>query len=113
VAIGLQATIATVMIVTASFDALLTYMGFTLALFSGLTVLGVYVLRRREPDLPRPYRAPIAAVVIALSIMIWMVAFAVLERPIEAAWGAGTLVLGLAGFALVRARRVPAPRAGA
>jgi APA family basic amino acid/polyamine antiporter len=103
-AIALQALLAMLMIVTARFDQLLTYMGFTLALFSGLTVLGVHVLRRREPSLPRPYRAPLAATLIALAIMSWMVVFAVLERPVESVFGIATLALGLVGFALVRRR---------
>jgi APA family basic amino acid/polyamine antiporter len=104
VAIGLQALLASLMIVTASFDALLTYMGFTLALFSGLTVLGVYVLRKREPELARPYRAPAMAIVTALLIMGWMVVFAVVERPLETMLGLGTLVAGLGLYALVRQR---------
>jgi APA family basic amino acid/polyamine antiporter len=62
------------------------------------------VLRRREPSLPRPYRAPLAATLIALAIMSWMVVFAVLERPVESVFGIATLALGLVGFALVRRR---------
>jgi basic amino acid/polyamine antiporter, APA family len=102
VAILLQAALAAVMIVTASFDALLLYMGVTLSVSSGLTVLGVLVLRRREPELPRPYRAPLAAVLVALGIMAWMVLFAVIENPATAGFGVATLVLGLGAFFLVR-----------
>jgi APA family basic amino acid/polyamine antiporter len=111
VAIALQALLASLMIVTAKFDALLTYMGFTLALFAGLTVLGVYVLRKREPELARPYRAPTLAIITALLIMSWMVVFAVINRPRETMLGLGTLVAGLGLYALARQRsRAPGRR---
>ncbi|MBW1868434.1 MAG: amino acid permease, partial [Deltaproteobacteria bacterium] len=54
--IFLQAGIAIVMVITATFDKLLLYIGFTLSLFAMLTVLGMMVLRIREPDLVRKYK---------------------------------------------------------
>jgi len=55
-AVALQSVVASAMLLTATFEALLTYIGFTLSLSAGLTVVGVLVLRRREPGLERPYR---------------------------------------------------------
>ena len=56
IAIALQALIATVLLLTGTFKGVLVYIGLALTLFSALTVLGVIVLRIREPALPRPYR---------------------------------------------------------
>ena len=53
-AILLQTAVALVLTLSATFDLLLTYIGFTLTLSSGLTLAGVFVLRHREPDLERP-----------------------------------------------------------
>ena len=41
---------------TATFNAVLTYVGFTLALFASLTVLGVFIWRRRHPHRKRPFK---------------------------------------------------------
>ncbi|MDQ3035747.1 MAG: amino acid permease, partial [Myxococcota bacterium] len=56
-AIVLQTLVAIALAATATFEALLTYIGFTLAISAALTLAGVFVLRAREPDLERPYRA--------------------------------------------------------
>ncbi len=40
------------------FSQLFTYVIFGAWIFYGLAVAGVIVLRRREPDLPRPFRVP-------------------------------------------------------
>ena len=44
--IALQAAIAMVMVVSASFETLLLYIGFTLSLFAMLTVIGLMRIRR-------------------------------------------------------------------
>lgn len=51
--------LATGFVLTDSFAAVLGLAGFTLILFALLTVLGVMRLRRRRPDLPRPFRVPL------------------------------------------------------
>jgi APA family basic amino acid/polyamine antiporter len=96
--------IAATMMLTATFSDLLTYMGITLALSSGLTVAGVFVLRRREPALSRPYRTwghPFTTL-LALGLMAWMIVFTVGERPLTALFAAGTLIAGLALYLVVR-----------
>lgn len=56
-AVLLQAAIASVMVLTASFQALLFYIGFTLSLVSALAVVGLFVLRRRDST-PPPFKVP-------------------------------------------------------
>jgi APA family basic amino acid/polyamine antiporter len=55
-ATALQAAWSLALLWTASFERILLDSGFGLAVFSMLTVAAVYVLRRRRPDLPRPFR---------------------------------------------------------
>ncbi len=102
-AVALQAAAAIAMVVTASFGALLMYLGFTLSLCAGLTVAGVFVLRRREPGLPRPYRAwgyPVTpALFVGLSA--WMIVHSLIERPVVALAGLGTVASGLGAYALL------------
>jgi APA family basic amino acid/polyamine antiporter len=65
-----QALWATVLILTGSRDTLANYVGFAITLFAGIAVAAVFVLRRREPDAPRPFKAlgyPIAPAVFAIA----------------------------------------------
>jgi APA family basic amino acid/polyamine antiporter len=65
-----QALWATVLILTGSRDKLATYVGFAITLFAGIAVAAVFVLRRREPDAPRPFKAlgyPIAPAIFAIA----------------------------------------------
>jgi APA family basic amino acid/polyamine antiporter len=58
-AILLQSLWASVLILSGSFEQLVIYSGTVLTIFSALAVGAVLVLRRKEPDLPRPYRTPL------------------------------------------------------
>ena len=56
VAIWFQSVIALVILFTSSFETILGYTTFVLTLFATLTVLGVIVLRFKQPALARPYK---------------------------------------------------------
>jgi APA family basic amino acid/polyamine antiporter len=56
-AIWAQAVWSTVLILCGSLSQLVSYTGFAVVLFSGVAVIALFVLRRREPDAPRPFRA--------------------------------------------------------
>jgi len=55
-AIVAQSLCAAVMVLTGTFEQLLTYIGFALGIFPWMAVLGVLLLRRRAPQRERPYR---------------------------------------------------------
>jgi APA family basic amino acid/polyamine antiporter len=57
VAIVAQAVWSSVLVLTAQADTLLTYTGFAIILFSGVAVVALFVLRARQPDAERPFRA--------------------------------------------------------
>jgi APA family basic amino acid/polyamine antiporter len=57
-ALAAQAVIAIVELVSNRFDQLITLVMVPLIAFSTLTVVGVFVLRARRPDAPRPFRVP-------------------------------------------------------
>ena len=62
-----------------------------------LTVLGLLVLRIREPELVRPFRIPwypLPLVVYAV-IVSWTLVYLVIERPVEVLWAVGLIGLGL------------------
>jgi APA family basic amino acid/polyamine antiporter len=56
-ALLMQGVVAAVLTLTGTYNDLLTLTAFSSLLFNTLTVVGLFVLRRRRPDLPRPYKA--------------------------------------------------------
>ena len=57
-ALVFQGAFASVMVLTGGFDELANLYIFVQWIFYALTVASLFGLRKREPDLPRPYRAP-------------------------------------------------------
>lgn len=97
IAIWFQALLAVAFVLSGSFESVLVFAGFTLALNSFFTVLGLYVLRLREPDLERPYRTfgyPFTPLVY-LGLTGWTLFFVLVSRPVEGLFGLGVIVSGL------------------
>lgn len=105
-AIYAQSALAVAFIVTSSFDSILVLAGFALALNSFLAVAGLFVLRAREPDLPRPYRVSFypATPLIYLALTGWTLVYVALARPAEALFAAGLIIAGLAFYLAVERR---------
>jgi APA family basic amino acid/polyamine antiporter len=96
-AIYLQSTLAVLFILSSSFESILVFAGFTLALNSFATVLGIFVLRLRQPELPRPYKTflyPLTPL-IYLSLTGWTLWFVLVNRPVEGLFGLGIIAAGL------------------
>ena len=95
-AIYFQAGIALFFIVTSSFESILVFSGFTIALNSFFTVIGVYALRWREPALKRPYKIPgyPFTPLVYIGLTGWALAYVVLERPLEALGGLAVIASG-------------------
>ena len=96
-AIYFQSCLALIYILTSSFKAIVVFAGAMLALNSFLAILGVFVLRFREPDLPRPYKAwgyPLVPL-IYLSITAFMLVFVVTNEPNKALMGLAIIGAGV------------------
>jgi len=92
-----------------TYEQLYTYVIFAVFLFHAATGAGIFVLRKKRPEHPRPYRVwgyPVVPVVFILTSMAF-VANTLVERPIESLWGLGLLALGLPAY--FSWRRRPAP----
>jgi basic amino acid/polyamine antiporter, APA family len=70
VALVLQGVWSCVLCLTGKYGDLLDYVIFAVLIFYALSVAGVFVLRRRWPDAPRPWRAPGYPVLPALYVLI-------------------------------------------
>jgi APA family basic amino acid/polyamine antiporter len=101
-----QFGIVVVLLLTSTFQAVLTYVQFALQVCSFLTVLGVIILRKTQPNLPRPYKTwgyPVTPILF-LSISAWMLVHIWRSSPKESMLGMGTLVLGLLIYFLFPSR---------
>ena len=70
VAIVAQGVWSALLVLSAKADALVSYTGFAIVLFSGVAVVALFVLRAREPQAERPFRAvgyPVAPAVYAIA----------------------------------------------
>lgn len=104
-AVYLQSAVALVFILSSSFDAVLVFSGFTLAAMSFATVLGLLILRWREPDLQRPYRVSLFPLppLIYLSLTGWTLVFVLIQRPLEGLASVSLMLVGLALYATLQA----------
>lgn len=96
-AIYIQSLIAIIFILSSSFESILVFAGFTLALNSFVTVIAVFVLRSKQPNLPRPYKTfgyPFTPL-IYLALTGWTLYFVIINRPIEVLFSLGIILSGL------------------
>ena len=100
-AIGLQSVIALLFIWSASFESILVFAGFTLGLNTFFTVLGVFILRRTQPNLPRPYKVSFYPLppLIFLGFTGWTLTYILLERPNEGWMGLAIVASGAVFYA--------------
>jgi APA family basic amino acid/polyamine antiporter len=79
-----------------TFEQLLTYVVFASWMFAALAAASVFVLRRRRPNAPRPFRVPgyplTPALFIAAAVAIVVNTF--VARPLQAVAGIGIVLLG-------------------
>ena len=104
VAIGCQAVLAVSLVLTATFESILVFAGFTLGVSTLATVAGVFVLRWRRPALTRPYRLPLYPLppLIFLGLMGWTLTYILLQRPMEGLAGVAILASGAVFYAVSR-----------
>jgi APA family basic amino acid/polyamine antiporter len=101
-ALGLiaQGIWAAVLIVSGRYDQLYTYVIYGMVLSYTLTVIGLFVLRWKLPDIPRPYRCagyPWVPGIYVLVSAAWTVN-TIVTRPREAFWGTAIMLLGVPGY---------------
>lgn len=108
-ALTLQTAMVLTLLLTGTFESVLVYAFVAILTSSFLTVLGVIVLRIRQPDLPRPFRCwgyPVTPLVF-LALNGFTLAHTAWSKPWQAAAGCGTLAAGIGLYFLAKIRRLP------
>ena len=96
-AIIAQATWASVLALSGSYDMLTDYVIFASWVLYGLAIASVFVFRRRMPDAPRPYRTwgyPVVPVLF-LIVTAWLLINTLWTGPVQAFTGLGLMAAGV------------------
>jgi APA family basic amino acid/polyamine antiporter len=91
---------ASVLALSGTFEQLATYVVFGQWIFFGLTVGAVFVLRRTQPDLPRPYRTwgyPVTPIVFIIAAA-YICVNTLVTQPANAFTGLGIIALGVPAY---------------
>jgi APA family basic amino acid/polyamine antiporter len=88
---------AAVLTVSGRYDWLYTYVIFGMVLSYTLTVVGMFLLRWKRPEAPRPYRCagyPWLPAIYVLIGVAWILN-TIVKRPMEAFWSSAIVLLGV------------------
>ena len=99
-ALVLHGVVAAVLTLTGTYSDLLTLTAFSSLLFNILTVIGLFVLRRTEPGLHRPYRALGYPVLPALYVVVscFFLVFILVGDPRNSGLGLVLTLLGVPAY---------------
>jgi APA family basic amino acid/polyamine antiporter len=110
-AIWLQAAWSGVLVLSGTLAQLVGYTGFAVVLFAGIAVLALFVLRRRLPREPRPFRAwgyPLAPALFVAAALL-MVLNILWREPATSLPGLAIILAGVPLYFLAVRRRGGAP----
>jgi APA family basic amino acid/polyamine antiporter len=93
----LQGLIAIILALSGTFEQVLTYMGFALGIFPILTVIGVFKLRKVNPDAPRLPGYPVTQI-LYISAGVMILVLSLLERPVESGIAMITVLIGIPAY---------------
>jgi APA family basic amino acid/polyamine antiporter len=105
-ALGVQAVWSSLLAVSGTFDQLTDSLLFASWIFYGLVTSSVFVLRRKMPEAPRPYRTlgyPVVPAIFVL-VSVWLVVNTLFEKRIESVTGLVLILAGLPLFFWFRSR---------
>jgi APA family basic amino acid/polyamine antiporter len=111
IAIVTSSVWAMVLAATGTFQSLLTYVVFVGWIFYALGALAIFVYRRREPNLARPFRTPgypLTPILFVLSAAA-IVINTIVTQPRNVIFALALMVLGVPAYYLWRSRLAKAP----
>lgn len=96
-AMWIQGIWASILVLSGTFDQLTDMIIFSIFIFYGMTTFGIFILRKRMPDAPRPYKVWGYPIVPAIVILFCAALFVntIIERPREAGIGMALMLSGV------------------
>jgi APA family basic amino acid/polyamine antiporter len=95
-----QGVWAALLTLSGRYDQLYTYVIYGMVLSYTLTVIGMFLLRWKRPEIPRPYRCTGYPWVPAIFVLVgtaWTLN-TIVTRPTEAFWGTAIVLIGVPGY---------------
>jgi basic amino acid/polyamine antiporter, APA family len=108
VSIVAQSVWSGILVLSGGAGALIRYTGFAVVLFSGVAVAALFVLRAREVDVPRPFKAlgyPVAPAAFVMASCL-IVGNAIYSDPRPSAAGVLIMLAGVPFYAFFARRSV-------
>ena len=102
-----QALWACVLALSGTFDQLTDCLLFASWIFYGLVTSSVFVLRRKMPDAPRPYKTfgyPLIPIVFVL-VACWLIINTLFTKPVESIFGLVLIAIGWPIYLYYRKRK--------
>jgi APA family basic amino acid/polyamine antiporter len=103
-ALAVQGLWSVLLCLSGTYGDLLDYVIFAVLIFFTLTILAIFILRKKRPDIPRPYKAfgypVIPAIYIATTIIIMIILL--IYKPDYTFPGLGIVLLGIPVFYIWR-----------
>ncbi len=96
-ALWAQCIMASILCLSGKYGDLLDMVSFVVVLFYALTIIGIFILRRKKPDAVRPYKAfgypvlPAVYIVMAVAFCIALI----WQKPLYAGIGLGIVLAGI------------------
>jgi APA family basic amino acid/polyamine antiporter len=106
-ALWAQCLVASLLCLSGKYGDLLDMISFVAVAFYALTVIGIFVLRKREPGMERPYKAfgyPVLPAIYIVLALVFCVAL-IIQKPVYATWGLAIVLAGIPIYYVAVSRR--------
>jgi len=96
-ALWIQCLVASLLCLSGRYGDLLDMISFVVVLFYALTIAGIFILRKKRPEIERPYKAfgypvlPAIYILMAISFCLLLIYY----KPIYAGWGLAIVLTGI------------------
>ncbi len=106
-ALWIQCIMACILCLSGGYNDLLDMIAFVVVLFYAVTIIGIFVLRNKRPDVERPYKAfayPVLPAIYILMALTFCV-FLIMMKPLYAGAGLGIVLAGIPIYYIAVANR--------
>ena len=96
-ALWAQCVVASILCLSGKYGDLLDMVSFVVVIFYVLTIIGIFILRRKRPDIERPYKAfgyPLLPAIYILMGTAFCIAL-IFQKPMYAGWGLAIVLAGI------------------
>ena len=96
-ALWAQAVVASILCLSGGYNDLLDMIAFVVVIFYVLTIIGIFVLRKKRPDIGRPFKAFAYPFLPGLYIILGIIfcVFLIIFKPVYTLWGLGIVLAGI------------------